>query len=123
MRLGEVEGDVAARVAGSVKHVHLQVPELPGVALPQGDIDPRDTVLVGPGPHDGEPVLLLQLQVAAGVVVVVVSVQNIVRLEAPDSHINAWRHTTDLLVANSDCMRVAVGQVPLVVRMGAAMNG
>ena len=75
---------MAARVPGGVEHVHLQAAEaIPGLPVGQDYVDARDARGVRCRPDYGGIVALLQLQVAAGVVPVVVCVEDVVGTESP----------------------------------------
>jgi hypothetical protein len=56
---------VTARVARRVHRPHLQVAELPRIALPESDVNAGYAFGVRLRPHDGQAELLLQVGVAA----------------------------------------------------------
>jgi hypothetical protein len=70
--LGEPVADVARSVARRFEHLGLRVAELKPVALGQAEIDARDARRVGLWPGDPTAGRLLQLEVAAGMVCVMV---------------------------------------------------
>ena len=68
--------DVAERVAGRVEHLDREVAELDDVALADLAVDPGNASASAAGPMMVQPVSLLERQVAAGVVAVVMRDQN-----------------------------------------------
>ena len=79
--VGEVIDDVAAGVAGGVVNEGLGVAEFQRFALADLEVDAGDAGGVGAGPDDDAAGAFLQPQVAAGVVGVVVGVEDV--REAP----------------------------------------
>lgn len=74
---------MASCVAWGVKDPHLELPIVPSVAIFEADVNPRNAILVCGGPHNGRTIPLLQLQVAAGVIKMVVCIENVVRFQTP----------------------------------------
>jgi hypothetical protein len=70
-------------MAGRLQHTHDRLAQPPLVALSESHVDARDAALVGRAAHHRRAVALLQLQVAANVVPVVVRVQDEVQPQAP----------------------------------------
>ena len=91
-RSAETEGDMAARVAWHVEDARHPLAE--GVVLTVGDVDAGDARAVGAGPHDGAASLLLEREIAAGVVGMVVRVEDV--REAPAGLHERHKHGTGL---------------------------
>ena len=81
LHLWEPECDVTSGVSWSIKHMHLQVTKLPGVTISQGDVNARYAAFICFGTNDRAIEHLLQFFIAAGVVPVVMGVQNVIKLE------------------------------------------
>ena len=80
--LWEVEADVALGVAWDIVAVHAKTAKLEGITLVKCHIYAWDPALVGLGPDDLAAILGLELLVAASMIPVVVSVEDVVELAA-----------------------------------------
>lgn len=81
----EEQCDVSPCMAGCVIDMHCQVTKLPRVAIAKGDINARYAVLIGLWPNNFAVVALLERCVAAGVVIMVMGIQDGVQVQAPVS--------------------------------------
>eukprot|EP00195_Chlamydomonas_chlamydogama_P015302 CAMPEP_0202893384 /NCGR_PEP_ID=MMETSP1392-20130828/2976_1 /ASSEMBLY_ACC=CAM_ASM_000868 /TAXON_ID=225041 /ORGANISM="Chlamydomonas chlamydogama, Strain SAG 11-48b" /LENGTH=154 /DNA_ID=CAMNT_0049577697 /DNA_START=792 /DNA_END=1256 /DNA_ORIENTATION=+ len=80
---GYVEGDVAARVARGVKHVHLMRPETKLVAVRHPCVDAWDARFISLGADNGEAgVEGLEVQVGTHMIPMVVCVEDVGQLPA-----------------------------------------
>src|SRR5436189_170682 len=64
------EGDVASGMAGHVEDLRLFFPEGPTLAIGEGHIDARDPLSIGLRTDDGAAGGRLELEIAAGMVIV-----------------------------------------------------
>ena len=95
--LWEVEADVALGVAWGVVAVHAEPAKLEGVTLIQCNIYAWDPALIRLGPNNLTAILSLKLVVPAGVVPVVVCVEDVVQLAASRTPLSAVRLKDNLL--------------------------
>ena len=80
--VGEDEGDMRPRMGRNFQDLRPVRPELPGRALVHAHIDARDAVAVLAGAHDFGPERLLEGEVPARVVEVMVGVEDVGQLRA-----------------------------------------
>ena len=73
---------MAARVARHVEHLGLLLAEFEFVAFGERHVDAGDAGAVGQGPDDDGAVTRLQFEIAAGMVVVVMGVEDMGELQA-----------------------------------------